>query len=36
MQIIGYELDTEINIEYFRPELTNKSLILCSEFDRQS
>ena len=36
MQIIGYKLDTEMNITYFRPELMNKSLILWSEFDRQS
>ena len=36
MQIIGYELDTSMNIKYFRPELTKKSSILRSKFDRQS
>ena len=36
MQIIGYELDTAMNIEYFRPKLMTKSLILWSKFDRQS
>ena len=28
MQIIGYELDTAMNIEYFRPKLMKESLIL--------
>ena len=36
MQIIGYELDTAMNIEFFRPKLMKKSLILLSKFDRQS
>ena len=36
MQIIGYELDTAMNIEYFWPKLMKKSLILLSKFDQQS
>ena len=36
MQIIGYELDTAMNIKYFKLKLTKKSLILWSEFDQKS